>query len=92
MSKPEKTLELVTPPCVHGKALARITDGDESYVTQVTRVEEGKPLQPGDTIMRTEAIAGNPRRRKVTSEYTSPGPARVATPAYRKGYDKMKWN
>lgn len=92
MKKKDKTIELVTSPCEQGSALARITDGDKSFVTQVTRIKEGAPLEEGMTVMTSEAIKGEPRKRRVISEYTHKGPSRASTPKYRKNYDAMKWN
>ncbi len=88
----DKTIELITPPCAHGRSMAAITDADGSVTLEtVSPVESGAPLLPGATLMTTEPIEGEPRLRRITAEHTTPGPARVATPSYRKGYDAISW-
>ncbi|MCZ6870574.1 MAG: hypothetical protein O7G84_13815 [Gammaproteobacteria bacterium] len=90
--KKDETIELLTPVCEHGHATARITEGGESFVTSISSAREGEDLQPGETLVATEAIEGQPHKRRIIDKYTRPGPARSATPKYRKNYDDIEWN
>jgi len=72
----------------HGAAIRR-QDGKLSVGTFV-EVKEGQPIPEGYELIRVGA-EGEDGWRDVTSIYGGErsGPAQVATPAYREGYDRI---
>lgn len=53
-------------------------------VTHMRRVEDGECLQPGDRVYYVDEDG-----RVVDTFSTGPGPAQVATPKYRNGWDAI---
>jgi hypothetical protein len=92
MSKKAKTVQLLTPPCEHGKAMAAIIDEDGGATTteiNLRKKDDVRPIQPGETMLTLEGDEKRPGRYNVTGEYTHPGPSRVATPKYRDNYEAI---
>jgi hypothetical protein len=73
-----------------GTALRR-TDEELSFGT-FTEVKEGQPIPEGAELAHLSG-ENEDGWRDVTSVYKreSAGPAQVATPAYREGYDRIFW-
>ncbi len=88
--KDPKRIQLLSPPCGHGRAKALITDGETTTIGEVEmrHSDDSRPMQPGETMLTLEQSA-TPGGYKVTGSYTHEGPPRAATPKYRKNYDKI---
>lgn len=90
MKKPEGRDEISIGPEVSPGVylgLRRTSDGEVREVT-CTPSEDGVPLAPGAEVVDVE-VAAEDGWHKLTSLYKMPGPAQVATPAYREGYDRI---
>lgn len=87
----DKTIKIIAPTG-DGRMMAEITEsnGDVSLKT-VTKVARGDQIQPGETLMLTAPIDGEPSVRRIVSEFTREGPPRVSNRNYRKGYDAISW-
>jgi len=86
MKKDEIQIGPEISPGVH-LGLRRTPDGAVRKVTCMPS-GDGVPLAPGSEVVDVEA-ASTDGWHKMTSLYKVPGPAQVATPAYREGYDRV---
>ena len=88
-AKREKTVRFLTPQCKHGTSVIELSDGEQTHVGPVKHVREGAALPPGHTLIHVEADDSREGYYRVTSEFTTPGPAQVATDEYRAGWDQI---
>ena len=90
MNDEKKTVQLLTVLDAQGKAIVSINDDKSMHTVAVTMTkgEDARPIQPGQTMMMLEAEDA-PGRFKVTGEYTHPGPAHVTTDEYRVGWENI---
>lgn len=80
----------IGPEVAPGVRAAIRRRGDETEPVYFTEHADGAPINPGEEYVRF----GKPARdgwRPVTSVYKAAGdgPAQVATPSYREGYDRI---
>lgn len=78
-----RLIESIAP----GKCIVERRRGDEVTVGVASTPEDGKPLAPGSELVHVE----NPNTevwQRITVIFKA-GPAQVATPAYREGYDRI---
>jgi hypothetical protein len=70
-------------------ALRRSPDGEIRQIT-CSPTQDGAPVRPGAELANVSAESRD-GWRKLTSLYKAAGdgPAQVATPAYREGYDRI---
>jgi hypothetical protein len=92
--KPEPPDEIAIGPEVSPGAYAalRRRNGEVQRVL-VRLAQDGKPIQPGSELVivgDSSCECGDGHWRKLESVYGErSGPAQVATPAYRNGYDRI---
>jgi hypothetical protein len=67
----------------------RRRDGNIVGYGVLTPLREGQPLAPGSEIVRVEEYEEDGWHDIETVYRVSDGPAQVATPAYRAGYDRI---
>lgn len=98
--KPEPTEEIAFGPEVApGVRLALRRQGDEVREVLVRSVRDGESIPPGAEVAMVGAPScgcGGGHRHELTPLYkhgeqraTADGPAQVATPSYRAGYDRI---
>lgn len=73
----------------HGAATRRDENGKIVGFGTFTEVKEGQPIQGGAELIRVGPENGDGWRDVETVYSNKSGPAQVATPAYRDGYDRI---
>jgi len=82
----------IGPEVAPGVRIALRKQDDEVKEVLVREAKEGQPMQPGLELAHVgdaSCECGDGHWRELTSIYKSEGPAQVATPAYREGYDRI---
>ena len=80
----------VGPEIEPGRGAAIRQRGEEISVGTFVEIKEGQPIPEGAELVRLDPESED-GWRNVTSLYAreSSGPAQVATPEYREGYDRI---
>lgn len=92
-AKPKPTDEIAFGPEIEpGVRVARRRSDGRTRNVLVTAAQDGVPVQPGSELatfdQQRKCDEDGTRWHTITSSYKQ-GPAQVATPKYREGYDRI---
>lgn len=87
---PMKKRILIGPPTSSGRLVMRKDSEGNPEFGHMTYADDGKSIPPGGELAILENV-GEDGWGNATTLYTQTlnGPAQVATPAYREGYDRI---